>query len=221
MYGRTGTLNWATKPPTWLTEFQLDTAGFAKFEGRTKMLDKLRKMDEEFWADKQHIEDTVSTGETAALEAREKKYLEDVRRLGGTYGQEGSELARLFLATPDARLVATGYGKNNSTWREMMAGAEIIRQRIEAQGLSIRGYAAAYTYGAKQYLESIIEDYRNRGGENYDPEFDRLWTQLESSIPERGRDRRRGVSLYEAILFGQFETTFIPDEFVRAVYGNG
>jgi hypothetical protein len=106
--------------------------------------------------------------------------------------------------------VEIGFGKGNDLWNKTVITAQSAARSIEGKGYSLRGYSQE-ALRWKTWLYGIITAKR---AEN--PAYDRLWDELSVALPETGMEHREGSSLYEAVLFGNFNTQWMPDELVKA-----
>lgn len=193
---------WRTKPPTWLTDFQLDKAGvLPDFEGRSALLEAIGTIDRqlgEYIASEQLVSGS-SDYEDAQAQA------DDLRKeAAAPYGSAGAAVIAAYNQPPIGRLISANYGSGNLLWSQMAAGAASVAQNLENKDLSAKGWgedAAA----AKISLYTAIEQQRD-----IDPTFDTLWDDLAESVPEPNGIPRQGAPLYDAILFGNFGATPIP-----------
>ena len=199
--------SWATKPLTWLSDFQREQLGYKTFKGEDKFLAGITKIEDDFyaWIDKHDISYS-SLDYDAGLKRRDNM----MTNLAQSYGPQAVEVLRLNQAPPYARLAEIGFGKGNDLWNKTVITAQSAARSIEGKGYSLRGYSQE-ALRWKTWLYGIITAKR---AEN--PAYDRLWDELSVALPETGMEHREGSSLYEAVLFGNFNTQWMPDELVKA-----
>jgi hypothetical protein len=203
--------NWATKPPTWLTDFQLDTSGLLpQSPNRTVILGKLADFDNQF--NQFLIDKNVST--SSAYYHKLQRWA-DTQRAGitGQYGAEGQQILDVYNETPFQRLTGTGYGQGNATWAQTAQAASYVVDQLTKEGVSIKGFSANATY-YKEWLYKTIEAQRDSN-----KAYDQLWIDLSYALPMKGYDQREGVPLYEAVLFGNFRSDLIPPTLINSVTG--
>jgi GNAT superfamily N-acetyltransferase len=205
--------NWASKPLNWLTPFQLDTAGFKKFDGRTELADKMNALQLTFRTDEELA--GVVAGSTQADAWKQMETLQ-YQALGAQYGVDGIEFVRLAQGTPLDRLNYLGVGAGDAAWTQVSQGVATVTAALTAAGLSpagTTGMALAY----KQWLYQIVEQYRDPNSPYYDKAFADELTNLSYASPLKGLTQREGVPLYEALFFNNWNDTNINRDLIASV----
>ncbi len=206
-------LGWATKPMSWLTEFQRETLHFdlpsfadQYYAKRNAIYDAFyAKVNKEGWS-------TSSNDYERAKDQRDAA----VQQLANSYGPQGQQLEEYESMAPYQRLRAAGL-TGFTGFAQIASMVDTVTQKIIAAGFSPKGWGKVAT-DQKTYLYGIIASKRDETSPNYDPALDDFLTDLGRAIPLAGKDAREGVPLYEALFFGQFNITYIPYD-VRNQFG--
>ena len=194
-------VTWASRPITWLSDFQRETVGYNVSEQGAEFLDTVAEFDN--WFYDQLEERDISSSSTEW--DKWQKFREE--RLGGLAEEGGDETQRLWAlseAAPITRITASGFGADSDTFRQIVEAAEYTRTSIQEAGYSPKSYSEtalewkAWFYNATQ---NIVAN---------DPAMQDLLNKLELSFPLDGGGYRQGVVLYEAVFFGNFNEKFIP-----------
>ena len=206
--------NWATKPITWMDDFQRTTLGYPTFDGEQGFLDYVKATQDatrnymsgltlqangSYLQTGPVISSSSAQGEAilAAQDANLKAYAAGI-------GPEASRLYDLNQAAPYIRINALPTAPTNPTWNAISATATAYILQMKAIGDSPLGYGAS-AVALKESLYQMIEQ-----GRANDPEFAQILDQMSASIPDPGQNNKLGVPLYEALFFGQFKTDSIP-----------
>lgn len=204
-------LSWATKPPTWLTQFQLSKVeGMPKFQERNAMLTELSEFDTNY--NDVLVERDVDRG-SLTFEAYEEWADKERGLIADKYGSDGLRLLAYYDAGTLERLSMSGFGEHNEEWQKIAAYATEVTSKLNEAGYSEKGFSDG-AMQLKVWLYNLIESSRRN-----DPEYDRLWTDLSYAVPDSGQLQREGIALYEAILFGNFRMDDIPEQLYLAVGG--
>jgi hypothetical protein len=200
---------WATRPPQWLTSFQMDQVGiFEEFEGRDVMLDEINKVTDMGY---DAIYDNNFTSSSKEYE-HVINWIENQKKdIAFKYGVFGDRLLTQINATPIERINETGYGSDSQLWQQFSSNAKLISNALVKNDLSLKGFSEQAWEG-KLYLYRSIEAARVG-----DEDLDKLWDTLANSVPAEDGSFRQGVTLYDAVLFGNYGG-FIPPAFIREVY---
>lgn len=204
---------WTTKPPSWLTPFQLKKVGF---NSSPQALEFLKFFDEKNAQFYDYIKENDVSPSSKDYE-RAQHILETTLYEGAkARGPVALKMLKLSEAPPLVRLNETDFGAENENWGFMTDYVTRIYNAAQDAGNSIKGYAESIL-PMKIYLETVIEKLRDPSGESYDREFDHMWSKLSRSFSEA----TEGVTMYEAIFFGQFTPDFISPDLIDAVHGSG
>jgi hypothetical protein len=201
---------WATRPVTWLTEFQMDKVGY-DFSPETL----------EFLRTAASVETGVYEGINAqgiSYSSTEYDNIIDgmdagLAELAQKTGPEAVRAYQLNKAAPYVRLESTGFGTTSPTWSQITAGAGMIAASLEARELSPKGFselAVRYKTGLYAAITALRED---------DKAYDDLWVELSNAMPLPDGTPREYALLYEAILWGNFRTLDVPSTVTQAAYG--
>lgn len=196
-------LSWASRPITWLSDFQRETVGYDVSEASADFLDTMSKFDEDFW---NHINITgvsPSSTEYDNLIAQRKQVL---LAAATAAGPEALRLFGLSEAAPYVRIAETGFGADVPIWGEAASAAGYIALSLQAQELSPKGFSQE-AIDFKRWLYTTIEQARDN-----DTAFDDLMTKLSYSFSMPNGGYREGTVLYEAVFFGNFNEQYIPYE---------
>lgn len=208
-------VNWVSKPAEWLTEFQLSKTGiYPEFEGRNEMLTRMNDATSEMY-DIIREKDIASSSDAYTRVQRQAE--EKRRQIAAEYGPEGTAIFELTESAPIGRIMASGipdrFPQARGILEDTAEATEYVTGQIEKADLSPSSYSELATK-YKLWLFRQIESERA-----HSEQYDRMWAQLGRAIPEKGYVHREGVPLYDAILFNNFNSDFIPPDFVAAVYG--
>jgi hypothetical protein len=195
--------NWATKPISWLSDWQREKLGYKSF-----------KNEDAFWAEinaakfrtSSIIQYNAISPASSQYDALQTQSDNEQAGIAARYGPDAVAALSLESAAPMLRLQTTGFGADNANWQAAINTASYITRSLEGDGLSARSYSQAaiqQKIGFEQWIQTQ---------EIADPEFKALMTQLSFAIPaaDSPGGQRTGVPLYEAIFFGQFSKQFIP-----------
>lgn len=206
--------NWTTKPPTWLSDFQLEKVGIApEFKGRDKLLSRLAQFDDDWYAfvDKRNVSPSSTYYEQLQQWGEQQR-----RAIAADYGVNGQAILALYNATPAERLWESGFGTNNQFMQDTFQAATHITRILEGMDLSPKGDSGTAIY-YKSWLYGVISSLRARN--DGDNAYNELWENLAWSVPELGREQREGALLYEAILFNEWNREFIHEDIITAAGG--
>jgi hypothetical protein len=198
-------LNWATKPPSWLTPFQQKKLGYKSFEGDDEFYSAINKSESEFRQFLDDHADSITPG-SLKYDWYQKWHDQDQLRIAKGFGDAAVRQLQLQNAAPYVRLEQTGFGKGNKSWEQVTAWVEDITATLRRKDLSERGFSDLAEF-YKVWLYGQISDLRDK-----DHQFDRMLTDLGFSIPARGYTQKTGAPLYEAIFFNNWTDDFIPNK---------
>lgn len=198
-------LTWASRPISWLSDFQRKTVGYNVTKDGSEFLDQMAWWDDQFYADLKAKDISSGSNEYDKWMNWRDQELND---LADKYGAEGHRLLDLTEAPPITRIAAADYGKGQA-WKDAVAGAQYTLTSIEDKGFSAKGYSETamswklWFYGELETQMSL------------NPALRTQLDQLKYSFPMDGGGYRQGVVLYEALFFGNFNEDFIPDELIQ------
>ena len=192
---------WASRPITWLSDFQRETVGYSIDSEDAKFLDAVGKFDEWYYDQLQNISPT-----SKEHDAWEAWRLQRLSAMAVEAGGNAQELLDLQLAKPYTRITETGFGQDVPGWEELNRLAGYVNSSLVASGVSPRGFSEeAITLKSWFYVQ--LENMRREN-----PAIRDAFEELEMSFPLDGDIPRRGVVLYEALYFGNFYERGIPPE---------
>lgn len=201
------TIQWATNPVSWLTDWQRQKVGYQSFQGEDKMYQSMSTIDKEFASIVKNQKVSPSSNYYSAL----KTWADQQKQgIAGNYGKEGKQALALENASPAERLsyLDPKFG-NNKDWGTIMGLQNYVNQQL----------GNTFAYGTKGTYETQIKEwfYANiQGAEKADPNFHALMTDLSYSLPGKTPGHQlRGVPLYEAIFFNNWNTAYIPKELLN------
>lgn len=205
--------NWITKPGTWLTEFQIGKTGlYPEFKGRDEMLKKLNEYDTAMFDYIQQHDVSSASDDYDRIIAQGQK---DKARIASQYGREGTKTFQLADASPIERVMHSDFPDQYKGARDILkdtyAAASYMSKSAERNDLSPAGYSED-VQRYKIWLFQQIEAERA-----HSPQYNKMWAALGRAVPERGFVHREGVPLYDAILFNNFNSQYIPNEVIDAV----
>jgi len=200
-------LHWTIQPPQYQSPFRRDKVGYARFEGDEDFIAKWQEIDQGFYtamnaAGYEPGDRQYDYAETA------KNY--DLLALARPYGPEAENLLGLSQAPPVIRLQESGYGQDNANWTQMQELATYVNQLLISKGYSPAGWSQLAEAYKMQVFQGVINARAS------DPEFDKLWTALSYSVPDKGLTQKEGIALYDAVLFGNSSTQYIPSSILNA-----
>lgn len=210
---RTAIRNWTSKPPSWLTTFQVEQVGYPDFEGRDELLRNMAAATSWYYdeLDRRNIESNSEAGDKL-----EQELYKDGLRYAKSFGPEGEALYKLENATPAERLVSTGFHKNDEAWQATVAEASRLTDVFKRMDYSAAGWA---TTGRNSVLDRKIQFYiRLEQMRDENQQFDDALESLSYAMPESGLDQRSSISLYEALFFNNFSPYPPPNEVYERVY---
>ena len=197
---------WATRPPGWLTDFQLAKAGMPKNADAMAMYNAFDDANTKFyaWVDNNHISSS-STVYDNMVQSRDTWLANKAKSIG----PKAVVALELSQGAPIVRLGFQNYAIQDPNFQQLYPIVAQLTQNIINHGTSPRGYGQDVALPGKIALERQIEFYRAKKinglpNPSYNQAFDDEWAALGRSIPLPGKSTREGVLLYEAILFGQF-----------------
>jgi hypothetical protein len=201
-------LSWRSRPLAWLSDFQLETAGYPTDERSKDFLDSVSQYDEDMWNYIRNKDISFSSNEYDQLKQQRVNNLTNQAR---ALGPDILRLWQLNESAPYVRLNDKGFGFLSPQWRDLSASVASITQRIENQGYSPKSFSE-YATQQKIFL------YRSLANAREDNILlDKLFVDLSYSFPlPEGGGYREGASLYEAVFFGNFNTDFIPFDVASA-----
>jgi hypothetical protein len=191
--------SWTSRPLSWLSDFQLEKAGYVTDETQRDFLGEVAKFDEWYYGQLETLGIASSGTERDKWDAWRTSTLQGMAVEAGA-----EELFALNEATPVTRLATTGFGENVETWGYAVNQAASVAGGIEAAGYSIKGFSGP-ALELKTWLYQSIETARDQN-----PDLDALFDDLSLSYPMDGGGPREGVVLYEALFFGNFNEQYIP-----------
>jgi hypothetical protein len=199
---RSARMGWASRPPQWLSEFQQEKVGINWSDQTKEFFERLD--DEDARINTYIIEHRISTNDTEYDNLMEWRDQQAVR-MAREYGPETLEEYHKSEAPPIARLATTPEFAKNPTLVASMTTAETVAHNILESGSSLKGYSEAST-PQKLWFFRQIEAHRQT-----DEQFNELLEDLGYAMPLDGGEPRRGAVLYDAVYFGQFNETYIPE----------
>jgi hypothetical protein len=199
-------LSWQSRPITWLSDFQLETAGYNVTPEAKKFLRDVAQYDEEMW---NYINDSgIHPASTEYDDIRAKR----IRDLGAEAQRLGvTDIWNLNEAAPAFRLASQGFGEDVAPWQSIISSVRTITSRIQTADLSPRGFGEM-AKEQKIYLYQAISNARQDN-----QALDKLFIKLSHSFP-LDDGYRLGASLYEAVFFGNFRHDDIPYDVSAAAY---
>jgi hypothetical protein len=206
-------LNWASKPIAWLSDFQREQLGYETFPDENKFFAGITKITDGFYDYVQKKDWYPSSTDYRNAEAAKDH---QIQALAKKYGPQAVAALALSDAPPYVRLAEMGYGKDSKMWGNVISATEAVIANIQKpvpgypDGYSIRSWGQVAA-AQKVWLYGLITQLRQEN-----PAYDRLWDELSVAIPLRGYDHREGSPLYEAVLFGQFDSKYMPAEVIAA-----
>lgn len=197
---------WATQPPTWLSSFELEKAGYETNDRDREFLKALNKFNDDFW--RKIEKDDISTNSND-FDQRNANRLAEIGRVAQRFGGNAQSLANLNEATPIERL---GYLNQASAVPEQVWNAyRHVKSTIEREDLSIRSWSDTATE-QKRWFFTGLQNMRDPKHKAYDPQFDAWMTNMGFAMRPSGKDQREQILLYNALFFGGFSDQFIPPE---------
>lgn len=195
-------LHWATQPIYWLDGFKRDKVGYQGYPEQENFLAAWGGIEDQF--DAQVVARGLRPGTTDydnAVRAKDKA----VKALAAQFGPDAQRDVLMSQAPPIIRLGVTGYGMDNQNWSNITQLANEVSTKLLNDGVSPSGYSEEAIF-YKQWLFGIVAQARSQ-----DPVFDKLWLKLSYSVPDKGYTQKEGSPLYDSILFGAYNTDFMPD----------
>jgi hypothetical protein len=211
-------LAWASKPISWLSQFQRARVYRNLGAPPSKVsafLEEIQSINRDYYEALNKLNPAPDSPQRQWMDALREKLFS---RTADKYGPWARDVLKLELAPPIVRYEAIGYGMDNELWAKMVEAAKFDYEQIKRQGYNPAWYSQ-YAVERKAYLESVIERYRDPASPDYDRAFARLWEQLQAALPE-GNRMRAWIPLYEAVLFGQFRPEpFGQENLIKAIQG--
>lgn len=202
-------MKWQTRPLTWLSDFQLDKAWPGTPEVVKSFLEQAAAFDQSFWEFVRERDVAPGSDEYEDLQVARENQL---RQAAQQAGPEALAAFELNEQAPAIRLVRAGYGSSSQPFLQTVQAAGAVASQLEAEEYSPKGFSESATQ-YKGQLYSAIEQARSG-----DTAYDELWIRLSNIMPLPSGVNREGAALYEAVLFGNFNTQFIPYE-IAAIGG--
>jgi hypothetical protein len=193
---------WTTRPLEWLTNFQRKKVGYDISKEGAAFLDNYSTVQNLFYGYVNSQDLTPGSNDYERAQRRN-----DQLAAGMAVTDEDKRLLALTKAAPFERLDAQDFAAGNSSWDQAVNLARLSTAYIEGKHLSVKGYSQDVSMPAKIFFYQSINQARAD-----DPAFDRALDDLSLSLPLPGGQYREGALLYEAVFFGNFRTTDIPDE---------
>ena len=205
--------NWATKPISWLSDWQREKLGYKPFKNEDAFWQAIDAVKGQTNSIIQY--NAISPG-SSQYDAYQAQSDAQQQAIAASYGPDAVTALGLESAAPMIRLQTVGFGAGNVSWQTAVNTASAIAYNLTSAGLSARSYSQEsiqQKIGFEQWIQSQ---------QIADPEFKALMTQLSFAIPaaDSPGGQRTGVPLYEAIFFGQFSKQFIPAGLL-SVYAQG
>lgn len=214
---------WASQPATWLSEFELDKAGY-KVDKETKgFLKQLAAYDEAF----NQANLGADTGSNAYQQADQQR-LATIYAAAKKVSPQALTLAGLEEATPIQRMLYLGTQKGaprplrelaDSFPTSLVKAVDYTSQAISKAGFKPSSWAQS-VWDIKLWLYHGVDAMRDPQSKAYDSGFAKAMTNLSYSLPARGQDFRDGASLYDALFFGAFNS-HIPPAVQQQLLGEG
>ena len=184
---------WTSRPPTWLSDFQLEQVGFEITPQDREFLNQASEFDEWFYNEIEERDISPSSDQYDQwLAWREQQF----RKVAAEYGSE--ELAELQFSTPAVRLDTQGFGAQVPEWEYSLSAANSVVESLEQSGLSPAGFSEQ-ALAQKAWFYDGLERARQQN-----PELDQLFNDLSYSFKLDGGGFAAGVLLYERLFFGNF-----------------
>lgn len=202
--------SWRSKPVTWLSDFQLQKAGYNVTPATRAFLNQTIAYDNAMYEHIRVNQIHPSSKEYDALIA------ERDRRLGDAAAAAGKDVYfmwQLSEAAPYQRLNYFGQGSGVPYWQEISSAVDQITKNIVSSDLSPRGFSELAA-GKKQILYRGLFQARQQ-----EPALDDYFIELSHSFPLADGSFREGAALYEAVFFGNFNEKFIPFNVAAAAAG--
>lgn len=194
---------WRTRPINWLSDFQMDKAGWGNDPAVRSFLDQVSAYDADMWDDINAREVHPASKEWDDIMAERDRFLMQQAQRGGP---SVVNLWNLSEAPPVFKLQHFGFGDTVPEWGRIVDGAQSIIGFIQADpdDLSIKGFSEKASYYKAYFYRAITQSRAENKA------LDDLFDNLAYSFPLPDGTYRRDATLYEAVFFGNFNTDFIP-----------
>lgn len=201
--------NWATKPPSWLTDFQRGKVGYESFNGDDDFYTSVNKFEDAF---RKYLDDNDIAPGSDLYDRYQRYHDSHLLELAEPYGPNAVQAITAQMAPPFVRLSTTGFGQGNSSWAQVSAWASDINQRLEQDAVSAKGFSQEALFYKTWFYTQVV------ALKDSDPDFERLLTELSYAIPAKGYVQRQGVPLFEAVFFNNWNPAFIPESLAKVGY---
>lgn len=197
-------VTWASRPVSWLTDYQLDTVGYDVSKKGSKFLREVSSFDDWFYNELERRD--VASG-SQEYDDWQKFRDQRLSEAAEQYGPEAVKLLALNEAPPVTRVVESGFGSKE--FQSIAQDAQWVAQSIEDKGFSPKSYSETamewkmWFYGQ---LDNMIAN---------DPGLAKEFEKLEPSFVMDNGVPRQDVVLWEALFFGNFNENFIPQELAQ------
>jgi hypothetical protein len=201
-------VSWQSRPISWLSDFQLDKAGYG-VDAKTKgFLDTIGQYDTDMWNDIRKRNVSLASKEYDTMKAQRLQVLgAEAQRLGPGV----AKIWNLNEAAPIFRLNSQGFGSGRGEWKKISSAVRTITDRIVAAEMSPKGFSQDVAKPMKLFFYQAVA----QGREDH-PALDSLFVELSHSFPMDGGGYREGAALYEAVFFGNFNEKYIPFDVAQA-----
>jgi hypothetical protein len=201
--------SWMTKPTSWLSDWQRQKVGYSSFKGEDQMFQDLNALDARTQA---FIEQNKVYPGSNWADAIDKWQQNQARDIASQYGKQGLSALKLEQADPYVRLRSFGFGAQNDTMQNVYKMVDYTQTQLTKAGLSPSGYSD-YATSLKLWVYNYIAKQ-----ESADPAFGDLMQRLEFSTSPLGgaQSNPTGVPLWEAIFYGNYNPSFIPQSLIDA-----
>jgi hypothetical protein len=204
---------WTTRPPAWLTAFQLKTAGMPRSPGTVEFYRYYSATNNNYY-NYTHDHDIISS--SAEGQNIEKQRISALYAKAKSIGPEALKALQLSEAPPIYRLEYSGFATHNQNFQTIVEATTTIINRLKGEGYapdSMSQYAIYQKAFLMNYIDTLRTPKFPDGTPNpdYDKKFDVFWARLGRAIAPHGTETKEGVPLYAAILFDQFNEAYMGD----------
>lgn len=201
-------IGWATRPTSWLTDFQRNKAGYPSNPKADDYFNWKTQRDNEFYSLVQKQGISTSSNAYDDLKNRLLSFEYDEAKKRGL-----GDFFMLDQATPVERLQAVGM-IDNPTFRDAANYAKGLRGYIVGQGFSTKGFAKTADIDNKKASFFLAVEKARQD----DPEFNHLLARIGLAIQIHGHPTEHAL-LYNALFFGGFDDRALPPGLPEYVMG--